>query len=50
MLQNVSVPVNYVGIEINAKSCHMAKATLKDLPRAQVTIINDNYVDNYALT
>ena len=44
MLQNVSDPVNYVGIEINEKSSHMAKATLKDLPRAQVTIINEDFM------
>ena len=44
MLQNVSVPVNYVGIEINEKSSHMAKATLKDLPLTQVTIINEDFM------
>ena len=44
ILQNVSVPVNYVGIEINEKSSHMAKATLKDLPLTQVTIINEDFM------
>ena len=41
---DLSVPISYVGIEINAKSCSRAKANLGVLPSVEVTLLNKDFM------
>ena len=44
ILQNISVPVSYVGIDINTKSCTEARVALGELPSVEATIINEDFM------